>query len=859
MRLPYARFIPLLLLTLLLASCASALTWMAYKNDPVGPQTAGTLELPGLDEPVEVIRDRWGIPHIFAQNETDLMRAMGFVHAQDRLFQMDTLRRAIEGRISEVCGDRPLANPISLGGKTTVEQDIGVRMLGFEHQAAMIVELLPEEDRAMFEAYAEGVNAYLAQNQDNLPVEFGLVGYTPEPWRALDSIAVARMLAWSLASNAKMELLRGASDIVLGDGDKLLPKFAMKTPRILPKYRFPKRKPSLQFDPTPLPPLQRGEISLETLYRLFAAQDSSNPDASNNWVVSGERSFSGKPILANDPHLPHMAPSVFHLIHLAGAGYDAIGASLPGVPFLILGHNRHTAWAVTNCQADVQDVYLHKVDPHHPERYLYNDTWEDFVVREEKIVVKEGSSYRVETVMVRVSRFGPVITDLVNKDPTSDVLSLRWTGLDVIAHPDAFWELETAGTAEKRAEIYDKYRRYVRGNDALALRTLNRSQSCDDFFTALSHYGSPVQNWICGDDAGHIAYFPAGLIPVRNRGDGRRIAHAWKNEGRWIGYIPPDEMPQVRDPQSGYIVTANNQTLDVDRYPYPWAYYFVPGDRAVRIEELLAEREKVDAADMSRIQGDIQSSLAKRFLPLFIQAAKGDEALTEARLILERWDRKTSVDSAGAALFYLAVDRLVQKVVEDDIGPDLYRIYSHFFQTYGARMQVVLDKKHPFQDSLRSQGVETWEINYRRALSAAYAQLQRDQDPDPHNWQWGRMHTVTNKHTLGCIPALAEALNLGPYPHHGSIDTPWAAATLIGSNNFDTFFGPTFRHIVDMARPQRSWLVIDTGNWGQPLTGHYADLHEYWATNQLVPGLMDRADIEMNVEGVLLLAPVDLP
>jgi len=860
MRKNLLRFFVAALLAVMLTSCAGVLTWVAYRHDPQGPQIAGTFELPGLTEPVEVIRDRWAIPHIFADAETDLMRAMGYIHAQDRLFQMDLFRRIIEGKLAEVLGDIPLDSVMSLGGKSTVEQDMGMRILGFEHSAAIFAEMLPPAERALFEAYAQGVNAFIAQHADDLPVEFGLLGYEPTPWEVKDSIAMARFISWGLASNYPLELMRAAADntVGAGSGEKLLPPFSMQSTRILPDYKLKRKSFPLPFNRTPLTGLTSEELSNQTIYALLHNRGGRTIEASNNWTVDGSRSLSGKPLLANDPHLTHLAPSFFHLIHLAGAGYDTIGASFPGVPFVILGHNRGLAWAVTNCQADVQDLYLHKVDPLHPERYLYKDTWEDFIVREETVQVKEGTHLRPEKINVRVSRFGPVVTDLVNPDRSRDVLSLRWVGMDFADDPDLFWRLEQAGSFKERKELAHEHAGQ-RGDDITALRQLNRGRSCDDFFQALTYLGSPRQNWICADAGGAIGYVAAGLIPVRNSGDGTRIARAWKDEGRWIGFIPFADLPQARNPKRGYIVSANNETMDMSAYPYPWSDSFVPGDRATRIAEMIEERARLDVADFSRIQGDRLSGQAKRFKPLFIAAAKGDEALTDARLVLARWDDVAAAASAGAALFSVALDHLMRAVMADEMGEDLFFQLTHSQFSHGILTEIAMNKKSPLHDSVKSKRKETWELSYRRALSAAYAELQRRLGPDPSLWRWGALHTMTARHPLGGDTRLAGDLNLGPHPFGGGSDTVWASFYSVGANDYDTNCGPVYRHVVDMARPHHGWFVLDSGNWGQPLTEHYDDLHELWLANKLIPGYLNREDIQDNVAGVLTLAPVDLP
>ncbi|MDP8225702.1 MAG: penicillin acylase family protein [Candidatus Lernaella stagnicola] len=853
----------LLVALLFLTSCAAALKWMAYRSDPRGPIIAGQIEVAALDSRVEVIRDKWAIPHIFAETEHDLMRAVGYVHAQDRLFEMDFFRRVATGRLAEVIGDRPLVTGLIYGATTSREQDIGMRILGFEHNAKLYLELAPPESVALLQAYADGVNAYLAAHHDDLPIEFGLIGYQPELWKPEDTIALQRFLGWMLSTNGVVELLRAASDKLLGyeQTELLLPTYSHpKAPRILPNYKFPRRKPSIPFDPTPLKPLAAENISLTTVYRMLGSVGNEATDASNNWAVAGSRTASGYPILANDPHLPHLAPGIFHLTHLSGAGYDVIGATFPGVPLIVLGHNRHVGWAATNNQGDVQDLYAHQVDPGRPERYKFNNTWEDFVTREETVYIKEGADRRAERVLVRVSRFGPVVTDMFARDRTKDVISLRWAGMDFMDSPTAFWELHRSKTPEERRIVADKYWKKKRGDDIAVMRRVNRDvTSCAEYYEAMSRYGTLRQNWVCADTSGHIGYAPMGFVPVRNRGDGRRIARAWRDEGRWIAWVPPEEIPQRMDPPSGYFVSANNATTDLDAYPYPWAYQYVAGYRAARIIELIEAQKPIDAAYIARMHTDVYSKLGEEFVPLFVEAGKGDDALTDAWLILERWDLKATADSAGAALFNVAFDELAKKMLADEMGPDLYRAYTSTHMTNGMLAAILRQKDSPFHDSVNSKQRETWEITYRRALSAAYAKLQQELGPDPALWQWGDVHMLTIAHPLGSQSALADSVNIGPVPHGGGNDTIWASFFRVGSGDFHTTAGPAYRHIVDMKNPAYSWLVLDTGNWGRPLTDYYDDQYELWRRGEYALGLMDRGDIEEHVMGVLVLEPAKLP
>lgn len=861
MRMLKCSFICLIACCSLLCSCQAMSVWIKYSSDPQPPLTGGIASLPALEAQVEVLRDQWAIPHIFAENKTDLMRATGYVHAQDRLFQMDMLRRLTTGYLAEVIGDRPLDTPLAYGARTILEQDKGMRILGFGHIARLYLELTSPQTRELLNAYAEGVNAYIESHLDQLPVEFGLLGYRPRAWTPADSVSLQFMLGWGLATNGRVEAMRAAADKIMGSekSEKVLPIFDYaNNVYILPDYQFPLSEPSVAHDPSPLAPLDAGDLALPTLYRLLGRQSAENTEASNNWVVAGSRSESGKPILSNDPHLSHMSPGIFHLMHLKAGDLDVIGASLPGLPLVVLGHNRHTAWAATNNQGDMQDLYLHKVDAEKPDCYRYLDGCEAFVTRRESITVKTDRGFRVESLQVRTTRFGPVISDLFGSDPSKEVISIRWTGQDFLDSPAAYWELERATDAAGRLEVSQKYRTEGRGDSMKAYLAVNLSSSCEDYYKAMKSYGMPRQNWICADTAGHIGYAAAGLMPVRKNGDGRRIARAWMDEGRWIAWIPYDEIPRRMDPESGYIVSANNATFKNGSYPYPWSGHYNMGHRARRIVELVTSKPQLNVTDMQKIQTDVYSKLADDFILLFVEFGIMDPSLEKAIALLSDWDKSAAFNSSGAAMFYTAMSELVRVILLDDLGEDLFSAYVETHLTNGMPLAIALDPNSPFHDDIRTSTGETQADSFNTALANAYDNLEKWLGKDQYKWRWGKLHTLNMKHPLGSEKLIAEALNIGPIQHGGGTDTIWAAFFYMGQNRFSTLGGPVLRHIVDMNQPERSLLVTDSGQWGKPLTEHYDSMFNLWRKGQMAEGLMNREDIEAVLSGKLVLraAPV---
>ena len=519
------------------------------------PQVNGKVTVAGLSGAVEIVRDRNGIPYIYGKTDHDAFFALGYVHAQDRLWQMELQRRIGAGRLSEVLGD------------ATIETDQFLRTLGVYRAAEASWPALAPEAQSALQAYADGVNTFLAEGHP-LPPEFVILGFKPEPWQPADSLVWAKMMSWNLGDTYGDDLLRGQMTAALGPerAAQLMPGYPAGTPIILPP------------DAMAAELLRVDNVLRETL----GLGDKSN--GSNNWVVNGARTASGKPLLANDPHLGAQIPAIWYLAGIQGDKVHAVGATLPGLPAVVIGHNDEIAWGVTNLGPDVQDLYIERVNPANPGQYEVNGQWTDLQVVPEEIKVK-GEEKPIDWA-ARATRHGPLISDVT--DERGHALALRWPALD-------------PGDTTMNAFL-----------------AINYARNWDDFTAAMRDYIGPSQNFVFADRAGNIGYFGPGRIPVRAKGDGTTPVPGWTDEYAWTGWIPFEQLPHAYNPADGYVVTANNKVVP-DDYPYFITTDWAPPYRAKRIVELLTAKNGLTPDDYARIQGDQASAQAARAAALHAQ------------------------------------------------------------------------------------------------------------------------------------------------------------------------------------------------------------------------------------------------
>jgi penicillin G amidase len=778
----------LALILALMAAGGGGIFWLRTSLS----QVDGVIRLAGLEAPVTVVRDRFAIPHIAAENMADAGFALGFVHAQDRLWQMEFQRRLGAGRLSEIVG------PAALPG------DRFMRTLGLYRRAEAGFGHLEPATRAWLEAYAAGVNAYLATRSGAPPLEFLILRHERiEPWRPADSLVWVRVMALDLSLNWQDELARArlAGRLSREQIADLWPDYPDDAPVTLSELAA-----GLPFDALagalPQAPL-RGQ-------------------GSNAWVVAGSRSATGAPLLANDPHLGLQAPGVWYLAHLRSPGAELIGATLPGVPAVALGNNGTIAWGLTNTGPDTQDLFVERIDPSNPGRYLAPGGALPFATREEVIRIKGEEPV---VLVVRETRHGPVLSGLLPDTEATfgggHAVALSWTGLD-----------EDDATLQ-------------------ALLGLASARDWETFVEALSDVGSPMQNVLYADVHGHIGFIAPGRVPVRKAGDGRWPVPGWTGAYDWQGLIPYDELPRALDPQAGVLLNANNRIVP-ENFPHFLTADWEPAYRARRLEAAL-EGDGHSLESFARLQADQLSLLAEDFLPVMLEAeaAGGEAAAMAARL--SAWDRVMRVDAAEPLVFaawYRELSRLIYADELRDLFPAFWGIRPRF-------MARVLSEREVWCDDVGTDRTETCAELIARALEIALEDLGRRFGDHPTEWRWGRAHLARMTHApLGEQPWLAWLLNVVP-PTGGDGATIDVGHYRIRDPErpFANVLAPSYRGLYDLADLDRSRFVAATGQSGNPLSAHYRDLTELWRRGATVSMSRHPDDYEADAIGRLRLEP----
>ena len=760
-----ARLVRRLGLILLIAGLVLSGAWLYLRGSL--PRSRGTIEVAGLGEAVRILRDAEGLPHIYAADDAGAAFALGFAHAQDRLWQMELNRRIAAGRLAEVFGAEAL------------DTDKFLRTLGLYRAAEASLEHLEPETLRLLESYAAGVNAFLASGR-RLPPEFVILGVEPEPWRPSDSLGWAKMMSWDLSEDWDLELLRLRLVGVLG---------AARAAELLPSV--PVDGPSI---------LEAADLPRSRIDGLLAIDDRLRDDlglrgldvGSNNWVVSGRHSASGGALLANDPHLGAQIPAVWYLAELHGDRMHVVGATLPGLPGVVLGRNRDIAWGATNLNPDVQDLYIERLDPADPNRYRFQNRWESMTVISETIRIK-GAEPLVWA--ARSTRHGPLISDVLDEAPAP--LALRWTALD----PD-----DT--TLE-------------------AFLGLNYAADWAGFRAALERLVSPSQNFVYADAQGHIGYLGPGRIPIRAGGDGRMPMPGWDGAHEWAGFIPFEALPQAYDPPSGFIVTANNRVAGED-YPFALSNDWAPPYRAARIRERLGARiatgEPLDLTAMRAIQADQLSRQALELLPSLRAVAPSDARRAAALALLDGWDGQMARDLAAPALYQAWLLHLVEVVLSDDLHGDLLEnLLRRRHPIFLAEILAQPGGRSPWCDDLLSPERESCDEAAGEALDLALDDLEARLGHDPLRWRWGALHRTQYAHNPFSRVALLKPLVHRSIANGGDPYTV-NVADIDLSAPFDQTKVPSFRALVDMGRSDADRFMITTGQSGHPASPHYDDL-----------------------------------
>jgi penicillin G amidase len=767
------------------------------------PPVEGELAVDGLEAPVEVVRDGWGVPHIRAESRRDLFFAQGFVHASERLFQMETVYRLGTGRLAE------------LFGELSLPMDRFVRTVGWNRAGRRIAAKSDDLSREMVTAFLSGAHAWLGQ-MTAPPVEYGLLGGV-RPWLPApdehDVVASAVVfMAWSLSGNWDTELLRVELADRLG-WEGLLDLF-----------------PDLPVEAGPVVAGTRGGANRAAALELLRqAPDLPKGQGSNNWVVSGTRTATGKPLLANDPHLLAQLPSIWYEVHLTAPGIDVAGVSLPFTPGVTIGHNDRIAWGFTNVGGDTQDLYLERLNDAGTAA-LFDGAWEPLTVIEERIDVRGRDE--PEVLRARETRHGPIMDSyllgtrdaFVVEGGITETYAIRFVGLTEGILPSTTWALNTAG-------------------------------SWDEFREALRGWHSPGQNTVYADVDGHIGYQCTGLHPVRRAGDGTVPVPGWTSEHEWNGWVPFEELPWSFDPADGFLVTANNRPHD-DSYPWLLGKDFLPAFRARRIAQRIAERPTHDIAGLASIQMDTVSLPAQELLPLLLRTEPATDPQRRALDLLRAWDGDLAAGSAAAAVYEVWNVKIAEAVLAPRLGEDLYRHYHSLRQWTNAFQFQTLPNllRMPTARWFGEDGADARDGVLRDALDAALDDLTATLGDDPDAWRWGDLHRVAFAGPLARIPGLEELFVGGEGPLGGDEQTVLQGMYSIGEG-YGVSVVASWRMVIDLADLDRSTGVNTLGQSGHPTSPHFRDQFPLWLAGEQHPLPFTRAAVDAAAAATLRLVP----
>ena len=823
-------------------------TVAAFVRRPV-PVTDGEIELPGLDAQVEVIRDDHGIPQIYADTDADLMRAQGFVAAQDRFFEMDVRRHVTAGRLSELFGEKAL------------ETDKYIRTMGWRRVAEEEWALLETETRDALSAYADGVNAYLEQNATTeIAVEYTILGltgldYEPEDWEPADSLAWLKAMAWDLRGNMEDEI-----DRVVASLDHTPEEIAELYPAYDTEAQAPiveaggvvdgvfeqnasgnatrnPRRPAFNDDAVrALTDLRAG---LDRMPEMLGRGDGIG---SNSWVVDGEHSSTGLPLLANDPHLGISQPGIWMQMGLhcrelsADCTLESSGFTFAGVPGVIIGHNADIAWGFTNLSPDVTDLYLEQIEG---STWIQDGEAKPLELRTETIKVRDGEDFALR---VRETEHGPLLSDVstelstVGANAPTDEPGERGNGYAVALQWTA---LQPTTTAD-------------------AVLALNRASNWDEFRAAASDFAVPAQNMVYADREGHIGYQAPGLVPIRKSGNtGEMPAEGWISANDWTGdYIPFDGLPNVLDPEDGYIVTANQAVIG-EEYPYfltnDWDYGF----RATRIRQLLEAEGELSVEEMTRLQLDTANPMAATLVPYLLDIEDlGPSYYRDGQELLADWDFTQPADSAAAAYYNVVWSNLLRLTFHDDLRQGIWPTGGD--RWFAVVTELLRDPAGPWWDDKQTEDiVETRDDILLHAMLDARDELTRLQSLDASEWTWGHLHELNLRHAtlgesgVGPLEWLFNREDHGVGGGSSTVDaTGWDA-----SQGYGVTAAPSMRMVVSLADFDRSRYINLTGVSGHPGSSHYSDQTELFVNGEFLPWAFSREAVVAAGEDTLLLTP----
>lgn len=794
------------------------------------PSLDGLVYSARLNSEVRVIRDNWGVPHILATNETDAYYALGYCMAQDRLFQMELMRRLARGELAELLGP-----PVVFVDK--VMRGFRLRAKAEEFLEITAPKMPPELIAAM-DAFLDGVNDFQAAGP--LPFEFTVLQIPVRPFTKADSLAVAAILPISFADGLRVDplvslLKQQHPDL---DIDTLFPVYKFDCVTVMEGIQ--QAAPQLQSGLEGERALQMAG-ALDSIEQWVLMMDNlahhTSPEiGSNSWVLGPSRTKSGKPIMANDPHIAFTNPSIWYEAHLKYGDFENYGYHLPPIPLPIIGHNEDRAWGMTMFSNDDVDMYLETFHPNDPTKVMYKGQWIDTRIEHEIIKVRFGNDVTYD---VRVTPHGPVVTDLLNIFELSPgpAVSLRWV-----------WQS-------------------VEYTDILGIYEMGHARDLDSFGKAVLRLTSPGINVSYTDAAGNIAWWAAGVLPVRPphiRYNELLDGASGQDEIENSDYLPPEQNPHLINPPCGYIVTANNLS-SVNPVGTPPKVipalqgYWEPADRAGRITEIIEARSDWTVEDLKAVQMDDHTWASPKLVPIMVAELRAQEAVLSelqrrALDMLEQWNYRHDVDSQGALVYELLCNFTLRNALTDEMGESLFSVYATAGDHWNYFKRIMETPESHYWDDITTPETETRTDILVRSLKGVQAELVARIGEDPAKWKWGTLHTMEFKHPFGYLPLLGRIFNIGPFPSPGSAQ---AVNNMLYErfNNFSVIAGPSTRRLIDYADPAHSLTILPTGNSGHFLSEHYGDQGKMFVNGEYRPALYLQSEIEAAREHEMRFVP----
>ena len=755
------------------------------------PEYNGTITSEHITSNVEIYRDSMAIPYIIAKNDEDAAFALGYVHAQERLFTMDLARRAGAGRLSEILGTE------------TIPFDMMFRTVGIKRMAGMIRDRMDRHSLKILEAYSKGVNLYIDKAKGHYPVEFDILNYTPYKWKPLDCLIIGRMMAWELNISWWTDIVFSELVQKLGEDrvKEILPDYPENAPYVIPSELKKMAK------------ISNNLIDTDRKFRKFFGIEGTHI-GSNNWVVNKNMSVSGAPIIANDPHLAYSAPGKWYTAVVRSNDWNAEGYTFPGVPVFVIGKNQNISWVLTNIMLDDADFYAEKIDSS-GKNYFYENKWHPLQIIKDTVKVKDSASVAFT---IRLTDHGPIISGIhpykilyPESGIDTSAVSMRWTAQD----------------------FSDEFTAFLR---------INKAQNWKEFKAAFATYAVPGQNFVYGDREGNIGYIFGGKLPLRGNQNPTFVFDGTNSKNDWKGYVPADKIPDLFNPHENYIASANNKTLK--KFKYHISNLWEPPSRIERITQLLHSKSKHSVSDFMKYQMDFVSPYAKK-LTRYILGAFKDIKINDRNLkltieLFQNWNYEMNQYSQVPSIYAVFFNHLLQNIYKDKMGHDIYNEYLFLTNVpYRSIMQLMEKPDSWWFDNQATPQVENRDEIIRISLSEALSDLENKYGKNLKEWQWGRMHHVIFKHAFSGFSSIVDnIIDIGPFEIGGDGTTIFNTEYVFyesidrfprfSHSEFENDLGPSMRFIYDFSEPDEFYMILTTGESGNVMSDHYSDMSEMW-------------------------------